>query len=62
MYLLVEPPKDYMDVNNGVRPVLLIFDYLISTKVIRSLYVWLFLGNHRICHFCINRAVTNLWY
>ena len=39
MYLLVEPPKDYTDAKNGVRPILLIFDSVINTKMIRPLYV-----------------------
>ena len=39
MYLLVEPPKDYTDVKNGVRPVFLISDYVINTGIIRPLYV-----------------------
>ena len=39
MYLLVEPPKDYTDAKNGVRPVFLISDYVINTGIIRPLYV-----------------------
>jgi hypothetical protein len=38
MYLLVEPPKDYTDAKNGVRPVLLTFDSVINIKMIRPLY------------------------
>ena len=39
MYLLEEPPKDYTDAKNGVRPVLLICDSVINAKTIRPLYV-----------------------
>lgn len=39
MYLLVEPPKNYTDAKNGVRPVSLIFYSFINTRLIRPLYV-----------------------
>ena len=39
MYLPVEPPKDYTDAKNGVRPVFSISDYVINTGIIRPLYV-----------------------